>query len=108
MDLAGEDSIYCLSNKGNLYVKSDASLNAMKMMTAPYSIIASVMLMIPSMLRNIVYDAIGRRRYKIFGKKDVCYLPEGDRAVHFPTKLVDLPDSMRSLSLQYFEFKQPA
>lgn len=32
-------------------------------------------IILPKFLRDFVYDLIARYRYKIFGKRDVCYIP---------------------------------
>ena len=38
---------------------------------------------IPSFLRNAVYDVIARNRYKWFGKKDSCMIPTGEVKARF-------------------------
>ena len=43
--------------------------------------VASFLQLVPKFLRNAAYNAIARRRYRIFGRYEVCTLPsEQDRA----------------------------
>lgn len=42
-----------------------------------------VFLLIPRPLRDAVYDRIGKRRYRMFGKRDVCWKPEPELAERF-------------------------
>lgn len=59
---------------GRLYHRSDAALRvAMLLGGAWYA--AAVGYLIPRMLRDAVYDAIARHRYKWFGSRDTCRVP---------------------------------
>jgi len=102
----GGDSIFCITNNEILYLKSDASLKAMRHLREPYGIVARILFHIPSFFRNWVYDLIGRNRYNIWGKKDVCTLPTGDRAKYFGKNVNDLPDDIRITFSKYFTFIQ--
>jgi predicted DCC family thiol-disulfide oxidoreductase YuxK len=43
----------------------------------------SVFFVIPRPLRDAVYDWIGRRRYRMFGRRDVCWTPQAEIADRF-------------------------
>jgi predicted DCC family thiol-disulfide oxidoreductase YuxK len=102
----GGDSIIFLSKSGNIFVKSDASLEVMAGLKAPYNFLAHLSKLVPRFVRNRVYDLVGRNRYKIWGKRDFCALPQGDRKALFPTKRQELIDVTGSESFQsFFEFK---
>jgi predicted DCC family thiol-disulfide oxidoreductase YuxK len=43
----------------------------------------AILLLIPAALRDAVYDWIGRRRYRMFGKRDVCWKLHPELAARF-------------------------
>jgi len=67
-------SLVFLEN-GKTYVKSDAALRLAKHLNGLWKI-GSVFLIIPTFIRNSVYDWIAKNRYKWFGKKEVCWIPD--------------------------------
>ena len=69
------ESIVLELDDGTLLTKSTASLSVFRYLGFPANLL-SVLLIIPRMLRDYVYDYIGKRRYKIFGKYDSCPLPD--------------------------------
>jgi predicted DCC family thiol-disulfide oxidoreductase YuxK len=42
-----------------------------------------VLLAIPRPLRDAAYDWIGRRRYRMFGKRETCWTPQPEHAGRF-------------------------
>ncbi|MGB1317861.1 MAG: thiol-disulfide oxidoreductase DCC family protein [Flavobacteriales bacterium] len=64
-----------LAENGNVFVKSDAALKLAKHLNGLWKI-GSVLLIVPKFIRNPVYDWIAKNRYKWFGKKEVCWIPE--------------------------------
>jgi predicted DCC family thiol-disulfide oxidoreductase YuxK len=64
-----------LIEEGKPYVKSDAALRLAKHLNGLWKL-ASVLLIFPKFIRNPVYNLIARNRYKWFGKKDACWIPE--------------------------------
>jgi predicted DCC family thiol-disulfide oxidoreductase YuxK len=83
LDLLEGDSIICISKEGYVYLKSDASLMVMSMLKAPFSILSKALFLIPRKIRNAIYNFIGKRRLKIWGEKNTCTLPSGDRKFFF-------------------------
>ena len=67
-------SLVLLEND-KVYVKSDAALQLCKHLSGLWKI-GSILLIIPTFIRNPVYDWIAKNRYKWFGKKEVCWIPE--------------------------------
>lgn len=57
--------------------KSDAFFYVMRILGHPWGLI-SYFKIIPSSLRNWLYDRIALNRYKVFGKYDYCSLPTPD------------------------------
>ena len=64
-----------LIEEGKSYVKSDAALHLSKHLNGLWKI-GSVLMFFPKFIRNPVYDWIAKNRYKWFGKKEVCWIPE--------------------------------
>lgn len=62
-------------NKGRLYIKSSAALRLAGRLKGLYPLLM-VFLIVPPFIRNAVYDWIARNRYKWFGKKDACMIPD--------------------------------
>jgi len=67
---------------GRLYRKSTAALLTAKRLDGLWPLL-SALIVIPRPLRDAVYDFIGNRRYRWFGKRDVCWRPDPDLAGRF-------------------------
>ena len=63
-----------LIENGMLFRKSSAALWVARRLSSPWAFL-SIFLIVPPFLRDIVYDFIARRRYKWFGRQDVCMVP---------------------------------
>ncbi len=79
------DTVYVVVNhelpNESLLSRSDAGLFVLKQLPGPWRAVASFLQLVPKFLRNAAYNAIARRRYRIFGRYEVCTLPsEQDRA----------------------------
>ena len=75
------DSIIFIE-KDKVYTKSTAALKISKYLKG-YSW-AGVFLIIPPAIRDLIYDIIAKNRYKWFGKKDQCMIPNPDLKARFP------------------------
>ena len=73
IDIQKLDSIVLIEN-GNVYTKSSAALRIAKKLSGPWPLFF-VLLIIPSFIRDGVYDFIAKNRYKWFGKKEQCMIP---------------------------------
>ena len=67
------DSIVLIEN-GIVYIKSSAALRIARKMSNLWPLFF-VLLIIPSFIRDGVYDFIAKNRYKWFGKKEQCMIP---------------------------------
>jgi predicted DCC family thiol-disulfide oxidoreductase YuxK len=75
------DSIFYL--KGNkFYSKSTAVLTAMSDMGGIWKL-ASILKLIPTPLRDIIYDIVAKNRYRLFGKHESCRLPTPEEKSKF-------------------------
>lgn len=68
------DSIILLENN-KLYIKSSAALHIAKHLNGSWKIFF-IFIIVPPLIRNFFYDIIAKNRYKWFGKKDVCMIPD--------------------------------
>jgi predicted DCC family thiol-disulfide oxidoreductase YuxK len=67
------DSIVLIENE-KVYVKSSAALRIARKMSNLWPLFF-VLLIIPSFIRDGIYDFIAKNRYKWFGKKEQCMIP---------------------------------
>lgn len=71
-----------LIEKNKAYIKSSAALRVSKYLKGLYPI-AFGLLIIPSFIRNWIYDYVAKNRYKWFGKMDNCLVPDGNLLKRF-------------------------
>lgn len=67
------DSIILIANN-KAYVKSTAALHIAKDLKGGWPLLYGFMI-IPTFVRNWVYDFVARNRYNWYGKKDSCMIP---------------------------------
>ncbi len=75
------DSVVLIT-QGKLYDKSSAALKIASMLPFPYPL-SILFRVFPKALRDIVYDYIAKNRYKWFGKKDACRIPDAETKSRF-------------------------
>ena len=69
--------------KGNqAYVKSDAAVEIAKDLDCPWNFVQVVKL-IPRPVRDFIYSIISKNRYRWFGKKNECLLPDNTTRERF-------------------------
>ena len=66
----------------NYFTKSTASLKIIHDLSFPVNLL-SLFLIIPSPVRDFLYDLIAKNRYKIFGKRNNCRIPSGSEKERF-------------------------
>jgi predicted DCC family thiol-disulfide oxidoreductase YuxK len=59
---------------GRLYAKSTAALRISRRLRFPWPL-AYALVVVPRGARDWVYDFVANRRYRWFGKRDVCMVP---------------------------------
>ena len=83
IDTEKTDSILLYNPKADsLDYKSTAALKIAKHLGFPYYL-HTVFFIVPTFIRNWVYDFIARNRYKWFGKKESCMIPTPDLKAKF-------------------------
>ena len=73
-DASGIDSVVLYEN-GKLYVRSTAALKIARSLSGLWFLLYGL-IVVPPFIRDAVYDFIAHNRYKWFGKKDFCAMPE--------------------------------
>ncbi len=71
-----------LLKEGKVYKKSNAALEIAKELNGLWPMLY-VFKIIPSFIRDAVYNTIANNRYKWFGKKDSCMLPTPELQARF-------------------------
>lgn len=75
------DSII-LEKEGKIYQKSDAALEIARNMDGLWKVFY-IFKIIPSFLRNPVYNLIAKNRYRVFGRTDACRIPTPELKARF-------------------------
>jgi len=65
---------FILLDDDKIYTRSTAALRVVKKLKGPWSALYAFMI-VPSFIRNTVYNFIAKNRYKWFGKQEACWLP---------------------------------
>jgi len=73
IDVNKTDSLV-LIEKGKIYQKSTAALRIAKQLSLAWSLVYAFII-VPTFIRNPIYDFIAANRYKWFGKKEACWIP---------------------------------
>ncbi len=71
-----------LLEDGKIYQKSTAILRIVKRLSGIYKY-GYVFIIVPSFIRDSIYSFIAKRRYKWFGKRDSCMLPNASVKLRF-------------------------
>lgn len=75
------DSLVLVENE-KIYLRSTAALKIAKHLSGLWPLL-SVLIVIPSFLRDPIYDWVGKNRYRWFGKKNTCRLPNSEEKAKF-------------------------
>jgi predicted DCC family thiol-disulfide oxidoreductase YuxK len=67
----------------SLISRSDAVIFILKRLGGAWRAAAILLRLLPRTLRDAAYNAVGRRRYRIFGRSETCVLPEKDDRSRF-------------------------
>ena len=74
IDTSKTDSILLYTPQTGVVSKSTAALKIAQNLGFPQNVM-SIFFIIPSFIRNGVYDYIAKNRYKWYGKKESCMIP---------------------------------
>ncbi len=68
---------------GRIHFKSEAALAVLK--TMPATAWLGGLRIVPTVLRDPIYDVVAQNRYRIFGRSDACMVPSPDERSRFLT-----------------------
>ena len=71
------DKSVILIENGKVHFKSSAVLKISRKLKQPWPL-TYAFIIVPKFLRNLVYDFIAKNRFKWFGRKTECYIPDKD------------------------------
>ncbi|WP_240353128.1 thiol-disulfide oxidoreductase DCC family protein [Cohnella algarum] len=66
---------FVLIERGRHYTKADAALRVFRGLPWPWPLLYGLRI-VPSGLRNAVYDWVARNRYRWFGRSEACLVPD--------------------------------
>ena len=69
-------------NQGKLYSQSSAAFEICRHLDGGWRLI-SLLLVIPTSVRDLLYNFVAQRRYQWFGKLDVCMVPSDEMKSQF-------------------------
>ena len=69
------DGTVILIKDQKVYIKSDAAIEIARELDAPWNILA-LLRFIPNRIRDYLYSLIAHNRYRWFGKKTKCLIPD--------------------------------
>jgi len=73
---------FVLIDGGKLYTKSEAGLRVQKLLGGIHKLLYAF-IAVPAPVRDAVYDYIARNRYKWYGKKEECMIPDPEMRSRF-------------------------
>jgi predicted DCC family thiol-disulfide oxidoreductase YuxK len=68
------DSIVYLED-GKVYLYSEAVIKIFKALGGPFKLIL-ILYVIPKSGRDLIYKWIAKNRFRIFGRRETCFIPE--------------------------------
>lgn len=75
-------STFVLIEDGKAYFRSTAWMKIVRHLDGAWPLLSGFSI-VPRFIRDASYDLIGRNRYRLFGKKDVCMIPTPDIKARF-------------------------
>jgi predicted DCC family thiol-disulfide oxidoreductase YuxK len=74
---------FLLLEGGRGYMDTNALIRVLTSFGGAWRVVAMVIRLCPRLLRDALYRAIARNRYKLFGRHDLCIVPDEQTAHRF-------------------------
>ena len=71
-----------LIEEGRVFMRSDAPLRIARGLSFPWPLLYAF-IVVPRFIRDRIYDVVAARRYRWFGRRDVCMIPTPDLKQRF-------------------------
>ncbi|SFE26351.1 Predicted thiol-disulfide oxidoreductase YuxK, DCC family [Paenibacillus algorifonticola] len=75
-----DSDTFVMIEDGCCYTKSEAALRVLRQLKGLWPLLYGLMI-VPALLRNVVYDWIAAKRYGWFGQVEHCLLPNADQQI---------------------------
>lgn len=82
IDTSKIDSFILIEPQVAYFIKSDAALEIARHFSGAWSLLG-IFQIIPTSIRNMVYDFVARNRYRWFGRKEQCMIPTPELKAKF-------------------------
>jgi predicted DCC family thiol-disulfide oxidoreductase YuxK len=69
-------------HQDQVYTQSEAIILCFSQLSFPWNLVR-IFKIIPSFLRNFIYQIIAKNRYRIFGKNETCRIPLPEERIYF-------------------------
>ena len=80
-----DPSSFIVVEAGAVRKQTDAIAAVLKRLNQPWPAIGASILLLPQPLRDWLYFRVARNRYRLFGRKETCYLPAPEEQARFLT-----------------------
>ncbi|MFB6209454.1 MAG: thiol-disulfide oxidoreductase DCC family protein [Candidatus Nanohaloarchaea archaeon] len=77
IDAGDMDTLVLIEGK-DTYLKSDAYIRILDEVGGFWRVVSLLLRVVPAPLRDFLYDLVSKLRYRIFGKKNKCMVPDED------------------------------
>lgn len=74
---------FLLLEHDRAYTDTEAIARVLYSFGAGWTFLAGLMRVVPKSIRDASYRYVARRRYRLFGRRDVCFVPSPDTADRF-------------------------
>lgn len=74
---------FLLLEEGRGYMDTDALIRVLKSFGGRWRLVAALIQLLPRFVRDALYRTIARNRYQLFGRHDVCIVPDAQTADRF-------------------------
>lgn len=82
-ELTGVDSMIWIDASGQAFTRSAAAMAIGRYLGGGWATLASLSTIVPTVLRDAVYDLVARVRYRVFGRYDACPIPPRENRARF-------------------------
>lgn len=76
---------FLLLEHGRSYTDTDAIVRVLRSVGGHWKLVATLLAVVPRLVRDPLYRWIARNRYRLFGRRDVCAVPSAQIADRFLT-----------------------
>ena len=80
-----DPSSFILVEENTIRKQTDAIAAVLTRLNRPWPAIGALMLLCPRPVRDWLYFRVARNRYRLFGRKEACYLPAPEEQARFLT-----------------------